>query len=218
MPDLYLRESQVLALEFQERTLQFLREGNDIQPLITAPLGESGVIPPPATQSAQEKVDDSDLSSSSDSSSEPESTEVPELTCAIFTLASNRIHRAVKAPKDFGGPTVEGFRPSCSRRVLAASVYSGRALYARVHDSSCSWLACELCFPRTSGKTCPMVCGAWLRTGICAARCCGTSATDCQIDGHRCMAHKDNGGFDPSSAGGSDAEGSLFPGSPTPSI
>ena len=41
MPDVYLRDSQVLSLQFQEKVLQFLRAGNDVKPLILAPL------PPP---------------------------------------------------------------------------------------------------------------------------------------------------------------------------
>ena len=242
MPDVYLRESQVLALEFQERTLKFLRAGHEVSPLETVPLGLTDPIPdagapPSGSQPSSHPADSSDSSDTSDS--EVSDVQVDELVTALVTVSTNRVHRGVALPgtgsleagvppppegfplSGTGSleagtgsleasvpPPPQGFRAGCSRRSFQAVSYTGLSLHSMLYSERARGVACELCFPRVRGRTCPMICGSWMGSGVCAHRCAGTDPSVCEVEGHSCPRHAQGFG-EGSSTPGEEAAGGV---------
>ena len=124
MPDVYLRDSQVLSMQFQERVLKFLRAGNEVLPLIIKPLSQVGDIP--AVNPPKDCVtSSSESASSADSSASLNSTEVVDikpLMTALHTLSSGRVHRAIASTSSL---SIKGCKPMRGRRALNAECFEG---------------------------------------------------------------------------------------------
>ena len=188
MPDTYLRESQVLFMEFQERVLRFLRGGGSITPLITVPLQQDTDLPTQACATEASEASP-DASSDSSSSEEEQPTGLGPLEVAILTVSTGRIHRAVSAEGSESLCVIVGMRPHCNRRVGAGEVIRD-GLHKLLHARGTGTVACVCCFP-WAGRPgeCPMLCGAGVQGGFCPHRCISCNASDCVSRGHTCKVH-----------------------------
>ena len=178
MPDTYLRESQVLALEFQERVIAFLREGHEVVALPAARLTGSQVVPEPedlearsggsATGRASEASETSNSSSSSSEDEEP--AEPAMIKSLLWTMTTGRFHAASQSGEEL--------LPECGRRSGNAVAVSSDDVSVFLNSSKSIRFACDLCFPAVSntGLPCKNICGFPGLGGVCRNRCIHTQS------------------------------------------
>ena len=214
MPDTYLRESQLLALNFQERVLSWLRGGGEVACLDSVVLASVG--PPPHADSrlttagphriwwrpnpdagglrsppgADVESTVSDTASSGSDSSTSESADEPELAVQLLlTTSSQCLHQA--AIVTHGPPWAVGMRgwsPLCGRRVLKFSIFNDTASEAVPENHH----ACVLCFPRPAHRSldeCQAICAFKCEGGFCRRLCVQRDPPHVARGAHGCLEH-----------------------------
>ena len=204
MPDTYLRDSQVLALQLQERCLGFLRCGGLTEILPAERIFQAGSsvasapIPslPLAAPEAPAVVTSSSSCSSSDSETEAAvHAHRGSRLWFMFNSKSFIYHEAVAVehpdeelvlrPSVRDGST---FHSACNRGALHAVVMTADEIAEKFSNELGPRKACVICFPRgfKSLASCEQICGRRTVAGLCVTRCAGGLGV---AHSHACRTH-----------------------------
>ena len=176
MPDTYLRESQVLALEFQERVLRFLQMGNSVLALDVLPMASGASVPeapaqrqddaPVAVSLASSSSSSSVSSSVSDQGEEGDKVEAEGVTALVCTLSTGRFHA--------GRVTSSGVVPECGRRAAKSDVIQDGDIVDFLDLRRSIRFACEVCFPAVerSMDQCKSICCTPVKHGFVGRDAC----------------------------------------------